>query len=209
MFWLWLPFFGTWWWIFTIVALLIIIGLEEAEEPGGAFGVLVLYAIVLVFLGEFGKVLSWIGDNPWRTAGTVLAYFTLEVPWASFWWWWKQSEKHNEYKEKRRAYFVDRGICTMDAYTDDMEIPDVHLADWQGKSYYRGNITLRAFWHEHKKALTCAMTWWPIHAGSFFFKDLLWNFWNRVLNAFHAIFDGIDKRVWGDVQSDFRQVESE
>ena len=203
MFWMWLPFFGTWWWIITVAAFIILIIAEENNSAGGAFGVLLTYLGIITLVGEGGSILGWVGDNPWRVAISVLGYLVLGLPWAAFWWWWKQSEKFEEYSTKRRKFCINKNICTESEYSPDIKIPDEYLQEWRGSGYTYDNSNLRAFWVEHKDTLTCAMTWWPIHAGSFFFKDFLWNMWNRILNLFSQVFDSIDKKVWGGVSDDF------
>jgi hypothetical protein len=212
MWFLWFPMFGTWWWALSIVAFIIIVSFVENDIPEGAFGFLLAYAFILLFLGDVGWALKWVGDHPYKTFMGLFAYFTLGLPWVSFWWWWKQSEKREVYNDARRTFVKDHNLA--DAGQDPLlvKIPDELLIAWRD-CYVGGSAGhpkgLRDFWKEHSRSLTCALTWWPLHAACFFFKDFLWNFWKRVLNMFRFLFDRIDNMAWGDVEEDFRDIPQE
>jgi hypothetical protein len=203
---MWFPFFGTWWWFLTALLILFVIIAEENDSAGGAFGILFAYLGVITIFGDGVTILKWIGNHPGWTFLGLIGYLVLGVPWARFWWKWKQSEKRDEYNEYRRKFLLERGIITIDDNHLDFQIPDLLLAEWnKSNNIYLTNLNKREFWTDHKDTLVCAMTWWPIHFGSFFLKDFIASGWKRMLIIFRAVFDKVDRDVWGDVEEDFRK----
>lgn len=214
---LWFPAFGTWWWLLTVTALLFLIMFEENDFAGGAFLVLMTYFAITIIFGDFLWILTWIGNHPGKMTfsfvigtGYVFGYFILGLPWVSFWWWWVQSEKREEYNTHRRQFLKDKGLIS-DGEDERIRIPDEYLSEWKriyvGSGHYAPG--LRTFWYRNHKRLTCAMMWWPIHMGVFFFQDFLRTFWKRLLNMCKFIFEKIDEIIWGDVSDDFRKLPPE
>ena len=207
MWFMWFPLFGTWWWLLTLAAFITIIWLEELHEPGGAFLALITYMLIFGFFGTGFSILSWIGDHPMAVGIMAIVYFSAGVPWALFWWKWKQKEHRLKYNEGKRDFLVANNVIdASDVQYATMEIPDTLVEKWNTHTDKHHNFVknYRTTWMKHRKAITCAMAWWPVHIGSFFLKDFLWDIWGRLLDRFQHWFEKIDGDVWGDASSDFR-----
>lgn len=207
---MWFPFFGTWWWLFSLLFLVLIITAEERDYAGGAFWILVGYITLITVFGEGIAILKWIGNHPfWSFLGVIL-YALLGVPWARFWWKWKQTEKREEYNEFRRKFLLKNNVISVNDNHLDFQIPDHLLVEWNNSnSMFMSHLNKRVFWTEHKDTLVCAMTWWPIHFASFFLKDFITTGWRRLLLVFRAVFDRVDNETWSDVEQDFRVATDE
>jgi len=207
---MWLPFFGIWWWFFTLVVFVFIINAEENDSAGGAFGFLFAYLVLITIFGDGVTILKWIGNNPGSSFFGMIGYILLGVPWARFWWKWKQSEKRDEYNDFRKSFLIKHNAITVADNHLDFQIPDNLLVEWNNPdNIYLNHINKRVFWTEYKNTLVCAMTWWPIHFGSFFMKDFITTGWRQMLMIFKAVFDKVDRDTWSDVEDDFRKATPE
>jgi hypothetical protein len=211
MFFMFFPLFGFWWWALTLSILGWIFILEEMEKPGEVCGVLLLYVLLAVFLGDFLSVFKWVAANG-AFIGLICAptYLICGFFWGIFRYWWEQSISLAKYNEAKVDFLTIKRIPNV---TPQTEIPENLLEEWASKvgenpshSYYGAN-NLRKFFNHQKKRVITWMSWWWLSMISFVCKDFITRFYYIVLNWSRGIFEAIDRRVWGKASTDFERIQ--
>lgn len=200
------PVMSLWWWILTLGFLGWITILEEKEHPDQAFGILVFYVALAVFFGDFLSVLQWMGRNGFYVlGGFLLGYVPIGFVWGIFRYWWEQSRQLDKYYELK-ANFLKKHNCSQTTIKNP--IPENLIQTWEEELkncvYSRTyKMPFRLYFQQQKKRIISWMAWWPVSVLCFSLNDVVVRFYQILLLKTQGLFEGIEKRVWKDVEKDF------
>ena len=170
---------GLFFWVFTAVAVLLVLASLEKERGGWATFIVLAFLVGLQVFSDF-KPFTWIAENPVMFIMGLGAYIVIGVAWTFFRWYLFSLSAKEAYADVR-AKFVKRLKVPF-----DVRIHKADLANHVGQSYdftrrYK-SIPLQPGQHLHR--IWIWMVFWPL--------DGIWTIINDpVVRLFRFIYNRI------------------
>lgn len=224
MIWFLLPLYGGWFWIISAVLIIWFSFLVFTDEPFGAFGILFLWIAVFFVLGDLWKLFAWMLENPVKVLLIVIMQFLLGFIWSISHWAITQYQDRSKYNTKKIDFLRSKGVITDETSStdlEDMEIPDIYLAEWKRlcgynpsswsnyDSYTSNSLHHRRRFNSNKKRIANRILYWEVSLLLYLFGDFLAMCCRAIVEKMRKVYQNIEDSVWSGTERDFREVKTE
>lgn len=192
-----LVFGSMWFWIWSTVAILILLAWSNDNSPGWE----TLRAFI--FLGlvtAFTKVNVWtyVTEYPVWSLGFAIGWLVVGFAWAS----WMLSDYSNQWSieyEERKENFLRRNNADLTKNDSGKYIvpPELRAAWRDSVRYTRYEIPPK--FSNTKAKIAYWWMWWPLSFLKFIFGDLL----SRLIDHFKSFFQQLINKRIGNIDDDF------
>ncbi len=178
--------FGTFWfWALVVLEIAFLTGLIAQRNLGGGFISLVVFVLLIQFLGDV-DIFQFVINNPVKTLVLVFSYFAIGTLWASFKWLLLVLDNVRKAKDYREKWLKKAGKKFED------------LSHEEEVDFYRKlkNDCPQARIADHKKEFFAWMAFWWISLAITICSDFVTRICKEIYNLIHKWLQGISNKIW-------------
>jgi hypothetical protein len=205
---MWATFFivgGIWFWLLSIVALILLFWEIHEDKPIVGLITIGLYLGLIHLFGD-ASLPSTVSASPWVLYLGLPLYFAAGVVWGLIKWALYVNRHAIEYKRTRHGFLISKSKHPCLAgikITEDTMVPPELRSEWRGGRYTSNS---RPSARANKWKIITWMCYWPL-SMIWSALDEPWRYiYEALSNIFQKISDKIYRRVGYDVDTDITET---
>lgn len=178
-------------WIFTIVAFLVIIGCLEYERGDVATFVFIIAGFFLSFFNQF-NIFKWIIINWQLTLLFCGIYFLAGTVWAFIKWYFYLHNQKDAYNDAKEEIFRQYNVKSL------TEVSNEKLSNWEFDQLRKLSVVPSA--KGKKGTILMWMIYWPASTVWTIINDPVRKVFRIIYQKISGGFDKIAKKIFSDVE---------
>lgn len=188
-------------WVLLIACILFEFKFVESHEPD-AWGATVVFVITAVLMLLCGNrwFFQWMNEGGWSAWAKLIAFAIAPgIPWFFFKWKLWTLKCRRRFLEEKHEWIRKHSKHP----ADSDKVPEDLRGEWTEYLNNRSDLYPEApRYLDHKKRIMAWGMYWPFSILATLLKDLLWEFWQHVVDWCGKTLDQMSKASYQGVDSD-------
>ncbi len=181
-----------WFYIFTLIFIIIAIICEEHDSFEFAIVLLVLYSLAIQFFAKI-NIFKWIIENPIHLLWIIPGYILFGIIWSWVKWGLLLNKIAKKTEEKWEDFLKDKEL-PKDTKTISKKLHE----EWKSQIRYGYE---RPVFKESKKKISVWVMYWPISIIWYLLNNLIKDLINRIVVQFRKVYEGIANNAFKEIDN--------